>query len=72
MSTNVVPNHADLPRTGMTKADDAPCSHEPDFATAGVACWEDDGCDVGVTCRKCGEDGFLFLTATGIRWNDEE
>ena len=55
-----------------TTRDRKKCAHEPDFTTAGIAFYADAGCDVGVTCGKCGEDGFAYVTATGIVWNDED
>ena len=49
------------------------CDHEPDFRTAQVVCHADEGFEVGITCQKCGEDGFLaIVTPDDIEWNDED
>jgi hypothetical protein len=48
------------------------CDHEVDWASAGLAGRFDEACDVGVECRKCGEQGFALVDARMVKWNDED
>jgi hypothetical protein len=49
------------------------CKHEPDFETAGMSDYlEDELCEVGVACRKCGESGFVVFRPDGIAWNGDD
>ena len=51
---------------------DKTCNHEPDFTAACITLRENESCDVGVECRRCGEHGFAIVTANGIKWNDDD
>jgi hypothetical protein len=48
------------------------CEHEVNWAHAGLAGTYEDGCDVGLECAKCGEQGFADVEASMIRWNDRD
>jgi len=53
--------------------DNRRCNHEPDFETAGISDYvEDELCEVGVACRKCGESRFVVFGPDGIAWNGED
>jgi len=49
------------------------CDHEPDFETAGISDYVDDElCEVGGACRKCGESGFVVFRPGNIEWNPDD
>jgi len=46
------------------------CKHEPDFTNASADCCEEDCCDLSVSCRHCGIDGYAYIIADRlVRWN---
>ena len=51
---------------------DKTCNHEPDFTAACITLRENESCDVGVECRRCGEHGFAIATVDGTKWNDDD
>jgi hypothetical protein len=53
----------------MTKK---PCKHEPDPRSAGDCVARlDDGWDIGVVCRHCGEFGYAQVLDEDVKWNGE-
>jgi hypothetical protein len=51
---------------------DKRCDREPDFTTACITLHENESCDVGVECRRCGEHGFAIATVDRIKGNDDD
>jgi hypothetical protein len=58
-------------RSGWTSAaTTSPISRR--LASACITLRENESCDVGVECRRCGEHGFAIATVDGIKWNDDD